>query len=402
MVYFTRYFRQYLLGRHFEVRTDHSAISWLRKTSEPIGQNARWLELLDEYDFEVQHRPGHRHGNADALSRHPCLNKPSCTACQPKLVNSMIRTMSESSHGEESISQSVVIDGQIAGSVRHYQKQTHDAVQLRCAATETVAVTASDTAKEFTDPMGLSRDDIEAAQKDDPEINFIVKLMMTHNEKPLWKEVELQSSDVKSLWHEWERLGFRNGVLCRKWTLVHGTDDRWQVVIPRNYRRDFLRMVHTGMNGGHLGRSKTEEQVQKRAYWPNWRAQVAAELKQCNECVRYYRGKAPQQTPLQPFGAGEPFKIIAVDVTGKHTRSTRGNQYIVTVTDLFSKWSEAYPVRTHTAPVVARVLVDNWFSRFGMPKRLLPTEDQNLSRISFKNFVRVWKSIRFEPRHIIL
>ena len=33
---------------------------------------ARWLEQLEEYDFDIVHRPGKLHGNADALSHLPC------------------------------------------------------------------------------------------------------------------------------------------------------------------------------------------------------------------------------------------------------------------------------------------------------------------------------------------
>jgi len=86
IVYFTKHFLQYLLGRQFFIRTDHAALSWLQKKPELIGQNARWLELLAEYDFVIKHRAGKSHGNADSISRHPCLNKPSCTACH---VNSV-------------------------------------------------------------------------------------------------------------------------------------------------------------------------------------------------------------------------------------------------------------------------------------------------------------------------
>ena len=85
-VHYTRYFRQYLLGRQFTIRTDHAALTWLKKTTDPVGQNARWLELLGEFDYVVQHRPGSEHGNADALSRRACLNRPSCTACHPETV----------------------------------------------------------------------------------------------------------------------------------------------------------------------------------------------------------------------------------------------------------------------------------------------------------------------------
>jgi len=41
-----RTFRQYLLGRKFIIRTDHSALQWLRKTPEPMAQMARWLAYI--------------------------------------------------------------------------------------------------------------------------------------------------------------------------------------------------------------------------------------------------------------------------------------------------------------------------------------------------------------------
>jgi len=40
VVFYAKTFRQYLLGRQFLIRTDHSALHWLRTTPEPIGQQA--------------------------------------------------------------------------------------------------------------------------------------------------------------------------------------------------------------------------------------------------------------------------------------------------------------------------------------------------------------------------
>jgi len=48
-------FRQYLLGRHFIIRTDHAALSWLRQTAEPMPQLARWLTFIEQFDYEVLH-----------------------------------------------------------------------------------------------------------------------------------------------------------------------------------------------------------------------------------------------------------------------------------------------------------------------------------------------------------
>ena len=71
VVYGLKQFRQYLHGRHIVIRTDHAALSWLRRTPEPMPQMARWLSFIEEFDYEVQHRAGRQHGNADGLSRRP-------------------------------------------------------------------------------------------------------------------------------------------------------------------------------------------------------------------------------------------------------------------------------------------------------------------------------------------
>ncbi|BHF69809.1 hypothetical protein SprV_0301285600 [Sparganum proliferum] len=68
---FVKKFRHLLLAKHFIVRTDHQALKWLRNFKDAEGQVARWRELLEEFDFQVQYRPGKRHNNADTLSRPP-------------------------------------------------------------------------------------------------------------------------------------------------------------------------------------------------------------------------------------------------------------------------------------------------------------------------------------------
>ena len=71
LVYFMQYFRCYLLYTKFIVRTDHAALQWLQGFKNPEGQLARWLEKLQEFNFESMHRKGSEHQNADAISRLP-------------------------------------------------------------------------------------------------------------------------------------------------------------------------------------------------------------------------------------------------------------------------------------------------------------------------------------------
>lgn len=69
IVVFLAEFRHWLLGGKFLIRTDHSSLRWLMNFKEPQGQLARWLEYIQEYDFDIVHRAGKKHQNADALSR---------------------------------------------------------------------------------------------------------------------------------------------------------------------------------------------------------------------------------------------------------------------------------------------------------------------------------------------
>ena len=51
IITFVKKFRQYLFGKKFLIRTDYADLQWLKRTPEPIGQRARWLEILEEFDY---------------------------------------------------------------------------------------------------------------------------------------------------------------------------------------------------------------------------------------------------------------------------------------------------------------------------------------------------------------
>ncbi|XP_062621185.1 uncharacterized protein LOC134282810 [Saccostrea cucullata] len=73
----------------------------------PKGQLARWLEILSTFSFEIQHRPGTQHSNADALSRVPCRQcgfDPNCEkdlrGCKPDKVR-VVSQASGSKKGDD-------------------------------------------------------------------------------------------------------------------------------------------------------------------------------------------------------------------------------------------------------------------------------------------------------------
>ena len=66
--------------KKFIIRTDHRALIWMlnwRKPSRSTSQYCSWKAELELYDFEIRHRKGEEHINADSMSRYPhCKQRP--------------------------------------------------------------------------------------------------------------------------------------------------------------------------------------------------------------------------------------------------------------------------------------------------------------------------------------
>ena len=100
VVTFTRQYHPYLMGRRFLLSIDHGSLTWLHNFPESEVQLAEWLEKLEELDFDIGHRQGKKHTNADTLSRIPrsqcnrdCRNKskPECLVPQNAVAASRLQ-----------------------------------------------------------------------------------------------------------------------------------------------------------------------------------------------------------------------------------------------------------------------------------------------------------------------
>ena len=64
-------FRNYLISNRFQVYTDHYSLQWLKSMKSESALLHRWAAQLEDYDFEILHRPGKKQGHVDGLSRLP-------------------------------------------------------------------------------------------------------------------------------------------------------------------------------------------------------------------------------------------------------------------------------------------------------------------------------------------
>ena len=69
MVFSVKKFRHYFICNPVVFFVDHVAIKYLINKAELSGRLARWMLLLEEFDYTMEYKPGRMHLRADHLSR---------------------------------------------------------------------------------------------------------------------------------------------------------------------------------------------------------------------------------------------------------------------------------------------------------------------------------------------
>lgn len=73
VIHALKLWRHYLLGRKFQLVTDHRSLKWIFTQESLNMRQRRWIEVLHEFEFDIKYRPGKENVVADALSRKSFL-----------------------------------------------------------------------------------------------------------------------------------------------------------------------------------------------------------------------------------------------------------------------------------------------------------------------------------------
>ena len=74
VVHALKTWRHFLIGNHCEVYTDHNSLKCIFTQMELNLRQRRWLELIKDYDLNVQYHPGKANVVADAFSHRSHAN----------------------------------------------------------------------------------------------------------------------------------------------------------------------------------------------------------------------------------------------------------------------------------------------------------------------------------------
>ena len=431
VVTMTKRFRHYLLGRHFRLRTDHSSLRWLLNYSEADGLVARWLVKLQEYDMQIEHRAGKLHGNADGLSRcHKCKN-PGCAGMAP--FQQAADSSSDSELDVPGRPQAAAPSNNTAAGAsranlrartRRYRRG-HPAyeAEVRLSSSESSSspavysswvpsssgeseyerslppvVMAAAAQPDATDEEpnylgGYSPAQIAAAQRADRALAPVITALEA-GQKPSKDERKTYREETLSLVSQWERLSLRDGLLYRRYEPPTPLPPIWQLVLPAELRKEVLHQLHDLRVTGHLGIRRTVHRLQQRFHWPGSSLDVQRWCAACPRCQARKGVPTPGRHPLTTVKAGAPFDWIALDILDTHRVTPRGFRYILVISDYFTKYTDAYPLRRQTADEVARLLVNRWVVYHGVPKQVHSDQGTQFESNLFRNLAQMLGSTK--------
>ena len=391
VVTFVLQYKHFLAGRKFLVRTDNSAVRYWTKIHadnyDPEGQAARWMVKLAAYDFDIKHRPGKQHTNADGMSRPPFLWCAQCdtrhrgahktkrrkaveeTVLDTHKTRRLRRRKSKTSQpvkGEKDVDQG---DRLPQSSQEETGVRSSRAERARVLTRSQAPSSRSDDVPWMGQDVIFGKDALREEQLKDPAAVDAI-CWLKSGEKPDKQEVLRTGLDAKFLWANFACLETQSGLLCKRVGPLMDGSTHVTVYVPPSLRRKAMESCHDARTAGHFYFWKTLNRVKRRFCWPGMRRDIQIYCRACSVCATKKTAGRRPKAEMRRYDVGLPMEEVAIDLMGPFTESSSGNKHVLVVVDSFSKWMEAYPVPNIEAKTVAEKLVLEFFSRFGVPRQI--------------------------------
>ena len=352
-----KHFHYYLYNSHTIVRTDHTAVKYIKEqdsNTRPRGRIARWILELQGYDFEIQYRPGKSNAAADALSRLPSY--PPSTKTQPHISSTPIIMTTDFMDSDNAFDN---VNEQDQYSEPQLEKFEWCEAQL--FETETLP------SHEFC--FDLSDIDLPTEQQNGPVIGDLYRFIDT-GLVPAGDS--LTQADIASQ----DQYAIMDGVLIHFYQPRVKHKDQFnslikQIVVPEKYRARLLKEYHASLAGGcHQGSDRLFLSIRQKYYWKRMWTDIHEFQKSCDKCQRASHYHPPKQ-PLHPLPVPHLFERLHLDYLGPLRTSSCGKKWILLVIDAFSGWTECFALESADAITTAQVFYQEVITRYGCPKYIL-------------------------------
>ncbi len=153
-------------------------------------------------------------------------------------------------------------------------------------------------------------------------------------------------------------------------------DGRYCSVVPTIFRKRLMKQFHDLPARGHQGPDRTYQAMKYYFFWPNMRLEILNFIERCFLCQKHKRSymRVPLQHQIIPK---EPFHTVSVDLVGPVVRSEKGEEYILVMQDMLTRWVELAALKHTNAEAIMEKFRIQWIMRYGPPERLLSDRGSN-------------------------
>ena len=146
---------------------------------------------------------------------------------------------------------------------------------------------------------------------------------------------------------------------------------KFQLVLPKTIIQTVLEHYHDSAMAGHGGIADTLDRIRENFYFPLMNTLVADYIKSCHQCQTRKISKIHNRNAIVSYPTpSAPFDVWEIDLYGPLPRTSRGNLYIFTAVDVFSRFLVCIPVASKDAISISEAIY-TMFTSFGVCDTLI-------------------------------
>lgn len=377
--------RTLLLGRNIILRTDHCPLCHIMEKTVRNTRVDRITHLIQEFNIDkVIHIKGRENCLPDFLSRYSnesnddlfeidygLESKNNSDVSAPSASQLSLTVSSSDNKKKQNILATMVLRSH---SRQHKSATTTNVLDNKSTTghqLDNTSEISSPSTKSFTQKFSCNQFDLsklKEEQEKDSIIQNIKKLLL------------IRGNNLPFV--------LKDNIVYKLITPSRSSKRKSEVIyLPASMTKALLQACHDDpMTGAHFSFYRTYNKIKCLYWWPAMKSTIQSYIQSCLLCKQYNISRYKRHGHLRPITPPEgPFQLIGIDYCGPLKRTPRENQYVLIITDYFTRHVTAVALPNCTAETTAQALFNEYFCKYGVPSVILSDQGSHFRNQLMEN-----------------